>query len=220
MKFTEQEAYEKIVSKLSNNGKKPLQASERTLRHLLSRYYKKFADDETEIDDFVNDNIEDFNVVNGNVNKDRADFIKQYLEEHKAAEVNTKPIEKPIDNKEDSNSDIEFLKTQIASLIAEREQEQKAKLIASKRAELLSTMEKKGIKDREWAENFIGEINITEDFDIDSKADSYLKIYNKSKVPDITPPTPNGSSSNESLNPVLADVAKQIIHKRENKSKI
>ena len=45
--------------------------------------------------------------------------------------------------------------------------------------------------------DFIEEISITEDFDVDAKADAYLKIYNKSQAGQTgNGSTPFGSSSN------------------------
>lgn len=223
MKFKEEEAYEKLVAQLTNNGKKPLQASERTLKHLLTRYYKKFADDETELDAFIADVADDFEEVNGNVNKDKADFVKQYQNEHKPKE------EKPADGAHGANdqkdddksaSVLEALQKQVAALIEERNNTKKANAIALKRQELLSKMEEKGIKDKEWANNFVNEISITEDLDVNAKADAYLKIYNKSQVLDKVPPTPTGGGNNKGVNPILDAVAKKIIKDRENKPKI
>ena len=42
-------------------------------------------------------------------------------------------------------------------------------------------MKEKGITDTEWIDSFLGEVTIDKDIDVDAKAESFLKIYNKSK---------------------------------------
>ena len=219
MKFTEQEAYEKLVAKLTNDGKKPLQASERTLKHLLTRYYKKFVDEETELDDFVKDNVDDFEEVNGNVNKDKADFAKEYQEKNKVEPQ--APTTKAPENKDVENATVlEQIQAQLNQLIAERESVKRATELASKKAQLLAKMTEKGIKDEAWANKFLSKIDLEKVEDIETESTSYLEIYNKTQIPDAPAPTPSGTEKNKGLNPILSDVAKQIIRERENKSKI
>lgn len=219
MKFTEQEAYEKLVAKLTNDGKKPLQASERTLKHLLTRYYKKFVDEETELDDFVKDNVDDFEEVNGNVNKDKADFAKEYQEKYKVEPQ--APTTKAPENKGNENATVlEQIQAQLNQLVAERESVKKATELASKKAQLLAKMTEKGIKDEEWSNKFLSKIDLEKVEDVESEANSYLEIYNKVQVPEVTPPTPNFGEKSKGVNPILDEVANQIIRERENKSKI
>jgi hypothetical protein len=78
---------------------------------------------------------------------------------------------------------------------AEREQEALQRKLSDKRNELLSACKEKGIKDDEWLNSFISEVNITEELNVSEKADSWLKLYNKSKAhvePAPTPLPPNG----------------------------
>ena len=75
MKFTKEEFSEKLKNKLTNNGKKPMQQSERTFKKLVEKIYarlEKMDDDDTELDDAVADYLEDFEEIEGNLNKDKA----------------------------------------------------------------------------------------------------------------------------------------------------
>ena len=72
----------------------------------------------------------------------------------------------------------------------------KEAVLAQKKKDLLKAMKEKGIKDEQWSNAFISEISITEDMDIESKADSFLKIYNKSQAAHPTKgTTPLGTAS-------------------------
>ena len=74
MKFTKEEFSEKLKEKLTNKGKKPMQQSERTFKKLVEKIYarlEKRDDDETELDDAVADYLEDFEEIEGNLNKDK-----------------------------------------------------------------------------------------------------------------------------------------------------
>ena len=62
---------------------------------------------------------------------------------------------------------------------AERDKEAK---MSQKKKDLLKAMKEKGIKDEQWSKDLVAEISLTEDFDVEAKADSYLKLYNKSQA--------------------------------------
>lgn len=226
MKFTEQEAYEKIVAKLTNDGKKPLQASEKSLRSLISGYIDKNADEEMDLNVFIDKNYFYFDVFNNNMNnekavlaKEKADFAKEYQEKHKV-EIQASTPKAPENKDVESATVLEQIQAQLNQLIAERESVKRATELASKKAQLLAKMTEKGIKDEAWANKFLSKIDLEKVEDIETESASYLELYNKTQVPDAPAPTPNGTEKNKGLNPILSDVAKQIIRERENKSKI
>ena len=100
MKFTKEELSEKLKYKLTNNGKKPMQQSERTFKKLVEKIYarlEKMDDDDTELDDAVADYLEDFQEIEGNLNKDKADFVKEWKKKH--------PEPKPDDDDDDDDDD-------------------------------------------------------------------------------------------------------------------
>lgn len=212
MKFTEQEAYEELVRQMTKKGE-TLQASERTIKSMAKRYYNKFVDEETELADFVKDNIDDFKEFDGQARKDKADFVKQYQVQ------NPKPNQQEPQNNT-QKTEVELLMERLQALEEGIKQSEREKAIGSKRNVLLTKMKELGIKDEEWSKTFISEINITEDFDVEAKANAYLKIYNKSNAQTPTNVTPSGGGTAPSNTDEFADIKAMREKELELKSKL
>lgn len=193
MKFTKEEAFEKLKGLLTNNGKKDLQMSERSVNEQLEVLMPLIANDEMGLDDFIGKVKTSFEVMNSNAKKDNADFVKEWEKNHPAPEP---PTNDPPKNDEPSDAMAALLK-RIDELEKKNAERDKEAVISQKRKDLLKAMKDKGIKDENWSKSFIEEISITEDFDVDAKADAYLKIYNKSQAGQTgNGSTPFGISSN------------------------
>lgn len=193
MKFTKEEAFEKLKGLLTNNGKKDLQMSERSVNEQLEVLMPLIANEEMELDDFIGKVKASFEVMNSNAKKDNSDFIKEWEKNHPVTEP---PKNDPPKNNEPSDAMAALLK-RIDELEKKNAERDKEVVLAQKRKDLLKAMKDKGIKDENWSKSFIEEISITEDFDVDAKADAYLKIYNKSQAGQTgNGSTPFGSSSN------------------------
>ena len=193
MKFTKEQAFEKLKGLLTNNGKKDLQMSERSVNEQLEVLMPLIANEEMELDDFIGKVKTSFEVMNSNAKKDNSDFIKEWEKNHPVTEP---PKNDPPQNNEPSDAMAALLK-RIDELEKKNAERDKEVVLAQKRKDLLKAMKDKGIKDENWSKSFIEEISITEDFDVDAKADAYLKIYNKSQAGQTgNGSTPFGSSSN------------------------
>lgn len=193
MKFTKEEAFEKLKGLLTNNGKKDLQMSERSVNEQLEVLMPLIANAEMELDDFIGKVKTSFEVMNSNAKKDNSDFIKEWEKNHPVTEP---PKNDPPKNNEPNDAMAALLK-RIDELEKKNAERDKEVVLAQKRKDLLKAMKDKGIKDENWSKSFIEEISITEDFDVDAKADAYLKIYNKSQAGQTgNGSTPFGSSSN------------------------
>ena len=193
MKFTKEEAFEKIKGLLTNNGKKDLQLSERSVNEQLEVLMPLIANEEMELNDFIGKVKSSFEVMNSNAKKDNSDFVKEWEKNHPVTEP---PKNDPPQNNEPSDAMAALLK-RIDELEKKNAERDKEVILAQKRKDLLKAMKDKGIKDENWSKSFIEEISITEDFDVDAKADAYLKIYNKSQAGQTgNGSTPFGSSSN------------------------
>ena len=194
MKFTQEEAFEKLKGILTNNGKKPLRMSEKSIRKQLETLIPLVADEEMELDDFVTKVKDTFSTMNSNAEKDNADFIKEW-------EKNHQPTTPTNDNdKNEPDEATAALLKRIEDLEKKNAEREKEAVLAQKRRELLKAMKEKGIKDEQWAKDFIAEVSITEDLDIEKKADAYLKIYNKSQADMGEGAAPFGSSSTSGVN--------------------
>lgn len=191
MKFTKEEAFESLKGILTNNGKKPLRMSEKSINKQLESLIPLVANDEMELNDFVSKVKDTFSVMNSNAEKDNSDFVKRWEEEHAKPAPTAKP------NEPQENEEMAKMLKRIQELEDKEAARQKEMVISQKKKDLLKAMKEKGVKDEQWARDLISEISLTEDFDIDSKADSYLKLYNKSQAGQGGGgATPYGSSSN------------------------
>ena len=181
MKFTEEEFSEKLKKSLTSDGKKPMQMSERTFKKFVGKIYKRIEkyDEESELDASVEEYLEEFEELEGNYNKDRADFVKEWKEKH----PDKKEPEKKEPNKDkDTDERITSLLQKVEEMQAEMKEAKTKAAISKKRDELKSTLKKAGIDDSEWIKGYLGKLNITEDTDVDSEKDDALKLYNRQNV--------------------------------------
>ena len=193
MKFTKEEAFEKLKGILTNNGKKTLRMSEISVQKQLEALMPLVANEDMELPDFVDKVKETFSVMNSNMEKDKSDFVKEWEKNH--PNPNPEPP-KPADKPKPDDATAALLK-RIEELEKKNAEREKEVTLSQKRKDLLKAMKDKGIKDEQWSRDFVEEINITEDFDIDAKADAYLRIYNKSQAGQTgAGATPFNSSSN------------------------
>lgn len=191
MKFTEEQAREALRAELTNKGRKSLAMSEKTLVKQTEILINKLANDEMGLPDFVEVALEILNVTNDNIRKDKSDFVKQWRDEH--PEKTSAP--EPSEESKTNNPELDALKAEIEALKAANAENEKKSKLSAKKSDLISALNSKGIKDKEWIDSFLSEVNITEDLDVDAKADIYAKIYNKTQAnvsPTITPKNPSG----------------------------
>ena len=194
MKFTKEEFSEKLKDKLTNKGKKPMQQSERTFKKLVEKIYarlEKKGDDETELDDAVADYLEDFEEIEGNLNKDKADFIKDWKDKH----PDPKPNDPPTPPAPPSNDDkFDKLMKKFEELEKREAEREKSEKIAKLRKELKAKLKKEGVDDAEWLDGYLKKLTITEETDIDEEKEDALKLYNKanSTTNQFTPGNPAG----------------------------
>ena len=201
MKFTKEEFSEKLKEKLTNKGKKPMQQSERTFKKLVEKIYarlEKKGDDETEVDDAVADYLEDFEEIEGNLNKDKADFIKDWKDKH----PDPKPNDPPTPPAPPSNDDkFDKLMKKFEELEKREAEREKSEKIAKLRKELKAKLKKEGVEDAEWLDGYLKKLTITEETDIDEEKEDALKLYNKanSTTNQFTPGNPEGKGGEVDL---------------------
>lgn len=201
MKFTKEEFSEKLKEKLTNKGKKPMQQSERTFKKLVEKIYarlEKRDDDETELDDAVADYLEDFEEIEGNLNKDKADFIKDWKDKHPGPKPNDPPTPPAPPSNDDKFDKLMKKFEELEKREAEREKSEK---IAKLRKELKAKLKKEGVEDAEWLDGYLKKLTITEETDIDEEKEDALKLYNKanSTPNQFTPGNPAGKGGEVDL---------------------
>lgn len=191
MKFTKEQAFEILRSNLTNGGKKTLRMSEKSINAQLDTLIPLVANDEMELNDFIEKVKPTFATMNSNAEKDNSDFIKQWKEQHPDSTPDPNPdTTKPTNT---DNPEMNALMERIAALEKENNENKLKAEVAEKRTELVAKMKEKGITDTEWIDSFLGEVTIDKNIDVEAKAESFLKIYNKTKSvvnPSQTPQIP------------------------------
>lgn len=189
MKFTKEQAFEILRSNLTNGGKKPLRMSEKSINAQLDTLIPLVANDEMELNDFIDKVKTTFATMNSNAEKDNSDFIKQWEKDHPSPTPDPNPNPNPNPNPDKTDPAMKALLDRLEKLEKENNENRTKREIADKRSELIVKMKEKGIDDADWINTFLAEVNITSDIDVDAKAESFLKIYNKT-IAGGNPPTP------------------------------
>lgn len=207
MKFTKEEAVEKLNQQLTNGGKKPLRMSTKTLNEHTENLMSLVADDEMELDDFITKVKPMLENVNSNMEKDRSDFIKEYEKNHSTEPKPGEP--KPGEPKPGEKSEIEKMREELDLIKAQRAKEEDERAVAAKRSEIRKYLTDNNVKDEKWIDSILSIANIGKDDDAEEKGKTYLEFYNKSHSPEesITPFTPkpgDGISPNDAFAGVRA----------------
>ena len=207
MNFTKEQAFEKLKGLLTNNGKKALRMSERSIDAQLDALIPLIANDDMELDDFIEKVKSSFTVMNSNVEKDNSDFVKKWEREHK----------KNDDNDDDGKATDanEALLKRIEELERRDEERSMASKIETKKNELASSLKSKGVKSEAWIRDILSEIDVREDTDVEVRTEALLKLYNKSNVVVDNDTTPlSTSSKRKDLEESLSDVRDLIKRNR------
>lgn len=177
MKFTKQQLLDALKGKLTENGKH-LSISEKTIKSLSDSHYDLLVNEETELDDLVGKILPQYVSLNGNYEKDNADFIKKWREEH--PELKPQKPEGPVlqKDKEGLSPEVKALMEKVRVLEEKDAEHEAARLVSQKRDELLSKFKEKGIRDNKWTEKYMNKIAITKDTDVDKEATDALDFYN------------------------------------------
>lgn len=218
MKFTKEQAFESLKGILTNNGKKTLRMSEKSVNKQLDTLIPLVSNDEMELADFVEKVKPTFETMNSNAEKDNSDFVKQWEKDHPTV---TPPKDKEPNPKDDPNLQAlnDALK-RLEALEAENAESKKAKAISQKREELVAAMEKEGVKDKKWINSFLSEVSITEELDVDKKAKAYAKFYNKDNSRTPYNVVPGDTGGNRDKGDPFKDVTAHIKQRRETEANL
>lgn len=176
MKFTKQQLLDTLKARLTENGKR-LSISDKTIKSLSDSHYDLLVNEETELDDLVGKILPQYVSLNGNYEKDNADFIKKWKEEHPDKEP--EPTEPQDGNNANGPSDTEKKLLERLEALEKKDAEyEAARLVSQKRSELLSKFKEKGIKDTKWTEKYMSKLAVTKDTDIEKETADALDFYN------------------------------------------
>lgn len=173
MKFTKEQAVEKLNQVLTNGGKKPLRMSAKTLESQVETLLAFVSDEEMELDAFVDKVKDGLSAVNSNIEHDNSDFIKKYKEGH--------PDPKPTDSKDPPKDDPNAeLMRRIAELEKKEADRTEKAAIEAKRAEIKKYLSDNNVKNGKWIDSILKIANIGKDDDVEEVGKTYLGLYNES----------------------------------------
>lgn len=193
MKFTKEDAYKELVAKLTAKGEK-LNLSQRSINEQIEALLPLVANDEMEVSDFVDKVLPIVKTSDANVRNDISQGIKDYIDNNpkptQTTQQPTQPTSTTTTTQEGANE--ELLKRLEALEQKNKEQEWELKVKGIK-SQLTTKMKELGVKNDKWLESLLSNVNITQDFDIDAKAQSYLELYNSMQSDIDVNVTPGGT---------------------------
>lgn len=210
MKFTKDEARKELMGKIPEKGQ-TLNLSERSINEQLDTLMPLIANDETELNDFISKVLPIFKTADGNVKNDVSVGINKYKTENPVQQPKKQEPQKqePTNKADDANAELIKRLTELENKLAQQEKEKKTSDI---RAEIISKLKEKGVEDTEWSNSLVSEIHIADDFNVDEKVESYLKLYNKSKSAVNANASPEGATAggkqSDKLTDAIAEAAK------------
>lgn len=210
MKFTKDQAYKELVAQMTAKGEK-LNLSERTINEQLDELIPLIASEESELSDFVEKCLPMFKTSNANVRNDISVGIKAYMDAnpYKKSEEKTEPT----DPKDEGAKVDDALLKRLEALEKELNTAKTEKQLAGIRSSVVAKLKEKGVKDDEWINDFLQEVQITEDFDVDTKVESYVKFYNKNHAVVNTDVSPEGATGGGQGNSYIDSIISALSQK-------
>lgn len=115
------------------------------------------------------------------------------------------------DGNGNENKEIKAMMDKIAKMEEKLAAKETADTVAEKRKQLIAKMSE-DIKDNEWIEGYLAEINVTADTDVEAKAKDYVAFYNKThtKGGKVTPKSTDGGEDSDTkyVKNTVAEAAK------------
>ena len=194
MKFTKDEAYKELVVRMTAKGEK-LNLSERSVNEQLETLISLIANEEMELNDFVEKVLPVVKTTDANVRNDVSKGIKDYTDKNPYKQIEPQPPTPQ--NEPDTKTDFE----KRLEALEKRNQELELKaLTETKKASLRAYLKEKGVANEEWIDLMLTEIAISGETEIEQKGNTLVEMYNKmyANMPNDTTPKRSGSESQDS----------------------
>jgi len=221
MKFTKEEAVQSMTAKFADKAKGIDLA--RTIEEAVSNCMEMVGEDsEMELDaflGFVEKNVSSALGLAKHLKKTATTEMQQQLDElkRKIEGQQTPPPPKQDEIRSDDPA-MQAILDKLSKMEAKLQEKDKENAIADKRSQLVAKM-KESIKDEDWINSYLAEINITEEMDVEAKAKDYIAFYNKTSAGGgrrSTTPRKTGEGDNEDADVKSAlEKAKALMQQRE-----
>lgn len=199
MKFTKEEAFEKLKSELTKGGKTP-RLSDRSINDYVDNLMDIEKDNEDlELDDFVTKYKKALVSMNGNVEHDVSsgvnDFKTQWEKDHPSQQQTQ--TQQP---QQEQNPELQAVLDRLKALEDENAEMKRKNTLNKIKKDLLSKMKEKGIDNDDWSTGMVAQLYITPDMDVDAKAGELLDFYNKTQADIPSQSVTPGSTSHRREN--------------------
>ena len=216
MKFTKEQAIKALEAKVPAKDKE-LDLG-RTISEAVDNSLELIGEDsEMELEDFVAKVFKQVKTSIGlthSENSKVAQKMQSQLDELQKKVDGKSGKKKEGDDDDDSgneNKEIKAMMEKIAKMEEKLAAKETADTVAEKRKQLVAKMSE-DIKDNEWIEGYLAEINVTADTDVEAKAKDYVAFYNKThtKGGKVTPKSTDGGedSDNKRVKEAVAAAAR------------
>lgn len=216
LSFTKEMAVEALKAKVPAKDK--VLDLDRTISEIVDNYLEMVGEDsEMNLDDFVDKAFKSVKTSIGlalNENSKVAQKLKTQI-----AELQSKIDGKQTPPKDEGGATksedpaMQAILDKLAKMEEKLNESDKQKSISEKRSQLAAKMGE-SIKDKEWIEDYLKEISVTEETDIEAKAKDYVAFYNKTQAGSgrrsITPKAAGGDGDDDDkqVKSVVAAAAK------------
>ena len=209
MKFTKEDAYKDLVSKMTAKGEK-LSLSDKSVNAQLETLIPLIANEEMELTEFVEKVLPCFQTTNANIRNDVSHGIKEYKEKNPTQPQPSTPPTPTTPTTDPTQA----LLARLEALEQKNRESEAALKAQGVKKDLSAKMKELGIKSDKWIESMISVAQITDDFDVDTNAQNYLELYNSMMAdvnPNITPFSTNTKPNNYVSDTIKAasELAKQ-----------
>lgn len=215
-KFTKEQAIKALEAKIPTKDKE-LDLG-RTISEAVDNSLELIGEDsEMELEDFVAKVFKQVKTSIGlthSENSKVAQKMQSQLEELQKkidAKSKQKKDDEDGDGSGNENKEIKAMMEKIAKMEEKLAAKETADTVAEKRKQLIAKMSE-DIKDNEWIEDYLAEINVTADTDVEAKAKDYVAFYNKThtKGGKVTPKSTDGGEDSDTkyVKNTVAEAAK------------
>ena len=215
-KFTKQEAIKALEAKVPAKDKE-LDLG-RTISEAVDNSLELIGEDsEMELEDFV---AKVFKQVKTSIGLTHSENSKVAQKMQSQLDELQKKIDGKSGQKKDDddgggngneNKEIKAMMEKIAKMEEKLAAKETADTVAEKRKQLIAKMSE-DIKDNEWIDGYLAEINVTADTDVEAKAKDYVAFFNKThtKGGKVTPKSTDGGEDSDTkyVKNTVAEAAK------------
>ena len=210
-KFTKEEAIKELEAKIPTKDK-DLDLG-RTISEAVDNSIELIGEDsEMELKDFVEKVFKQVKTSIGlthSENSKVATKMQSQIDELQK-KVNEKDP-KPGDKGDDVDPKVKALQDELDNIKKRFADEDKKKSIAEKRSAIIDKMAE-SIKDKDWINDYMSQITVTEETDVDAKAKDYIAFYNKTQANVVkrstTPKQTGGDEDQNDVKNVVAAAAR------------